>query len=245
MDKLPVRRASRFTDIWSVPRDLWRAEHALDAGELARARALVGPLLERYPQLTFVRKIAAEVLYASGDPLSAADLFDRVIQRRPHDRASVIGLVAANAALDRSGDARTAAALLPNDVDVRLALAWSELVALGGRRDAGARLVAELAEDPELARSREREAMHAALRAIAAAREASDAGLRSALADAERHAKAVRATDRAFVGYLRAIALREAGARGDAMTAFADAIAGAPDSIGAALARRERAKLSG
>ena len=239
MDKLPVRRASRFTDIWSVPRDLWRAEHALDAGELARARALVGPLLERYPQLTFVRKIAAEVLYASGDPLSAADLFDRVIQRRPRDRASVIGLVAANAALDRSGDARTAAALLPNDVDVRLALAWSELVALGGRR------VAELAGDPELARSREREAMHAALRAIAAAREASDAGLRSALADAERHAKAVRATDRAFVGYLRAIALREAGARDDAMTAFADAIAGAPDSIGAALARRERAKLSG
>ena len=81
MDKLPVRRASRFTDIWSVPRDLWRAEHALDAGELARARALVGPLLERYPQLTFVRKIAAEVLYASGDPLSAADLFDRNIEQ--------------------------------------------------------------------------------------------------------------------------------------------------------------------
>ena len=26
MDKPPVRRASRFTDIWQIPRDLWRAE---------------------------------------------------------------------------------------------------------------------------------------------------------------------------------------------------------------------------
>jgi len=245
VDKLPVRRASRFTDIWSVPRDLWRAEHALDAGELARARALVGPLLERYPQLTFVRKIAAEVLYASGDPLSAADLFDRVIQRRPRDRASVIGLVAANAALDRSGDARTAAALLPNDVDVRLALAWSELVALGGRRDAGARLVAELAGDPELARSREREAMHAALRAIAAALRGEPADVRAALAEAERVAATVRATDRAFVGYLGAVALRESGARRDALATFTNAMEAAPESIGGALARRERAKLLG
>ena len=218
MDKPPVRRASRFTDIWQIPRDLWRAERALDAGQLARARSLVGPLLERYPQLTFVRKIAAEVLYASGDPLSAADLFERVLQRRPGDRACVIGMVAANAALDRSGDARAAAALLPGDVDVRLALAWSELVALGGDRQA---------------------------RAVAAALRGDPADVRAALAAAERVAATVRATDRAFVGYLGAVALRESGARQDAVETFTNAIEAAPESIGGALARRERAKLLG
>lgn len=234
-----------FTDIWRVPRDLWRAERALDAGDVGRARELVRPLLERYPQLTFVRKIAAEVLYAAGDPLSAADLFERVAQRRPGDRATVIGLVASNAALNRSGDARTAAALLPADVDVRLALAWSELVALGGDRAAGARLVDELAHDVDLGRSREREAMHAALRAVCAAQRFDLTGLRAALAVAESHAVAVGPTDRAFIGYLGAVALREAGARQDAIATFTSAIDAAPESIGAALARRERAKLDG
>jgi tetratricopeptide (TPR) repeat protein len=242
VDKPPVRPPSRFTDIWRVPRDLWRAERALDAGELARARALVGPLLERYPQLTFVRKVAAEVLYASGDPLSAAELFEAVLARRPKDRASVIGLVASSAALDRSGDARAAAARLPDDVDVRLALAWSELVALGGDRAAGARVVAELGHDPELGRSREREAMHAALRAIVAARQRDASGARAAAEEARRRGGGVRATDRAFVAYLRAIAYRELEAREEAARAFAEAVDAAPDSIGAALARRERVR---
>ena len=51
----------------------------------------------------------------------------------------------------------------PDDPDVRLALAWAELVALGGDPDRGATLVATIATDPELAVSAERLAMHHAL----------------------------------------------------------------------------------
>src|SRR5439155_1380540 len=144
-----------ISDIWRIPRDVWRARRALDRGDLAGARALVGPLLDRFGGVTLVRKVAAEVLYASGDPLSAASLFEQVAKKLPKDRAVVVGLVASYAALNRAGDARRSAALLPDEIDVRLALAWSELVAIGGDRERGARLVDEVAADPELARSRE------------------------------------------------------------------------------------------
>jgi len=240
VDKRPVRGAS-ISDIWRVPRDVWRARRALDSGDLAGARALVGPLLDRFGGVTLVRKVAAEVLYASGDPLSAASLFEQVAKKLPKDRAVVVGLVASYAALNRAGDARRSAALLPDEIDVRLALAWSELVAIGGDRERGARLVDEVAADPELARSRERLAMHKVLEAIATP---DDRDLvRSKLGDAERHAGSVWPADRAFLGYLDGVALREAGMVDDARAAFAHAMDTEPASIGAALARRELANL--
>ena len=242
MDKPPVPGAS-ISDIWRVPRDVWRARRALDRGDLAAARALVRPLLDRFDGVTLVRKVAAEVLYASGDPLSAATLFEQVAKKLRHDRAVVVGLVASYAALNRAGDARRCAALLPEQVDVRLALAWSELVAIGGDRERGRILVRELASDPELARSRERVAMHLALEAIAAAPDDRDAA-RARLRDAERDAGRLRPADRAFLGYLGGVALREAGLSGDALATFAQAMESDPESIGAALARRERANLA-
>jgi hypothetical protein len=70
-------------------------EAALRAGELENARALAAPLLDRYPQVPLVQKTAADVLYASGDPLSAASLYERAAKRMPRDRDIVVGLVAA------------------------------------------------------------------------------------------------------------------------------------------------------
>ena len=207
------------------------------------ARALVAPLLGRFGTVTLVRKIAAEILYASGDPLSAAALFEQAAKRLPGDRAIAVGLVASYAALNRAGDARRSAALLPEHVDVRLALAWAELVALGGDADRGASLVAETALDPELARSLERVAMHHALEAIVAGRSRDRDSVRLKLRAAELSAPKLRAGDRAFLGYLGGIALREAGLVGDARATFAMAMEASPESIGAALARRERANL--
>src|SRR5207244_7282556 len=86
VDKPPVPRAS-IADIWRVPLAIWRARKALDAGELEAARALVAPLLERFGTVTLVRKAAAEILYASGDPLSAASLFEQVAMRLTSARA--------------------------------------------------------------------------------------------------------------------------------------------------------------
>jgi hypothetical protein len=207
------------------------------------ARNLVAPLLGRFGTVTFVRKIAAEILYASGDPLSAAALFEQAAKRLPGDRTIAVGLVASYAALNRAGDARRSAALLPGHVDVRLALAWAELVALGGDPDKGAALVAETATDPELARSVERVAMHHALEAIVAGRSRDRDGVRTKLREAEILAPKLRAGDRSFLGYLGGVALREAGLVDDARTTFALAMDAAPESIGAALARRERANL--
>lgn len=241
MDKRLVSGAS-ISDIWRVPRDVWRARRALDRSDLAGARALVSPLLDRFGIVTLVRKVAAEVLYASGDPLSAATLFEQVAKKLPKDRAVVAGLVASYAALNRAGDARRSAALLPEEIDVRLALAWSELVTLGGDRERGARLVDEVAADPELARSRERIAMHKALEAIAA-RDDRDA-VRSKLGEAERHVDQLRPADRAFLGYLGGVALRQSGLVDDARATFAQSLESDPASIGAALARRERANLN-
>jgi hypothetical protein len=203
----------------------------------------VAPLLTRFGTVTFIRKLAAEVLYASGDPLSAASLFEQVAKRLAHDRATAVGLVASYAALNRAGDARRSAALLPEHVDVRLALAWSELVALGGDRDRGSAVVAEIAKDPELTGSAERVAMHRALEAIVSARAGDRDAVRAKLRSAEMDSAKLRPGDRAFLSYLGGLALREAGLTEDALATFALAMDASPESIGAALARRERANL--
>jgi hypothetical protein len=243
VDKPPVPRAS-IADVWRVPIAVWRARKALDSGELETARRLVAPLLGPFGSVTFVRKMAAEILYASGDPLSAAALFEQAAKRLPGDRAVVVGLVASYAALNRASDARRSAALLPEQVDVRLALAWGELVALGGDRDRGAAIVASVEKDPELARSPERIAMHHSLEAIVAARSQDRDGVRAKLRAAERSASKLRAGDRAFLGYLGGVALRDARLIDDARATFGLAMDASPASIGAALARRERANLA-
>lgn len=209
------------------------------------ARRLVAPLLGRFGTVTLVRKIAAEILYASGDPLSAASLFEQAAKRLPRDRTVAVGLVASYAALNRAGDARRSAALLPDDVDVRLALAWSELVALGGDRARGSALVAQLAGDPDREQSAERVAMHRALGAIVAGRAGDRDAVRKTLRAARVDAGKLRPADRAFVGYLGGVALREAGLIDEARATFALAMGVSPESIGAALARRERANLGG
>jgi len=186
-------RAPSISDVFAVPRAVWRARRALDRGDLGGARELVGPLLETYGGVTFIRKLAAEVLYASADPLSAASFFEQVAKKRPDDRAVVVGLVASYAALDRAGDARRSAARLPEDVDVRLALAWAELVAKGGDPARGEAIVAALASDGELQRSRERIGMHRALAAIVAARQSDNGALRGRLREAEGELRRLRA----------------------------------------------------
>jgi hypothetical protein len=222
---------------------VWRARRALDRGDVHAARVLVAPLLGAFGTVTFVRKIAGEILYASGDPLSAAALLEQAAKRLPDDRAVVVGLVASYAALNRAGDARRSAALRPDDIDVRLALAWAELVALGGDHERGADMVAEIATDPDLARSPERVAMHRALGAIVSARDGDRDAVRATLRHAAEGGARLRAGDRAFLGYLGAVALREAGLVDDARATFGLAIDASPESIGAALARRERAYL--
>src|SRR3989440_4884132 len=239
----PAVTKASVADVWRVPLAVWRARRALDAGELEAARTLVAPVLGRFGTVTLVRKIAAEILYASGDPLSAASLFEQAARRLPTDRAVAVGLVASYAALNRAGDARRSAGLLPEQVDVRLALAWGELVALGGDPDRGVAIVASIAKDPELARSPERIAMHHALEAIVAARSHDREDVRAKLRAAEQRASKLRAGDRAFLGYLGGVALREAGLIDDARATFALAMEASPASIGAALARRAPANL--
>jgi len=51
------------------------------------------------------------------------------------------------------------------------------------------------------------------------------------------------AEDEAFLGYLAGVALREAGDIEDARREFSAAAERSPESIGGALARRERANL--
>jgi hypothetical protein len=242
VDNPRVPRAS-VADIWRVPLAVWRARRALDRGDLEVARTLVAPLLARFGSLTFVRKLAAEVLYASGDPLSAASLFEQAAKRLPRDRAIAVGLVASYAALNRAGDARRSAALLPEHVDVRLALAWSELVALGGDWARGSAAVLEIGKDPEVTRSTERTAMHRALEAIVSGRAGDRDAVRTKLRSAEEDSATLRPGDRAFLSYLGGVALREAGLIDDARATFTLAMVASPESIGAALARRERANL--
>ena len=216
---------------------LARGERALRAGDLAAARAIVAPLVDRYPTFPPVQRLAGLILYPSGDPLSAATMLEGAA-RSMRDRDLVVTLVAAYAALNKAGDARRAATLRPDDPDVRLAVGWAELVALGGDRARGALLAASLPAD-----SPARAAMAATLQAIAAAHRHDEGAVRARLRDAEDRYVLLADDERAFLGYLGGVALRELGAQDDARATFTLAMETAPGTIGEALARRERAHL--
>ena len=218
------------------------AEEALDRGEVERAREIAAPLLSRYPGLAVVQDVAADVLYANGDPLSAASLYERAMKKLGSERVAP-KLVAAYAALNRAGDARRVAALAPADPMTRLALTWSELAAVGGDREKGRALADDVARDTALRATPAGDAMADVLEAIAAARAGQTTRARSALARAAVLRDRLAPHDRAFVGYLGGIALLELGARGDARQTWTMAMEAAPDTIGAALARRERSHL--
>ena len=216
---------------------LARAERALRSGDLAATRALVAPLVDRSPTLPAVRRLAGLVLYASGDPLSAAAMLEGAARVTP-DSDVVVTLTASYAALNKAGDARRAAALRPDDPDVRLALAWAELVALGGDRARGAALARALPSDTPA-----RASMAATLQAIAAAEGHDATTVRARLRDAEDRYVLLAADERAFLGYLGGVALREIGALDDARATFTLAMEAAPETIGEALARRERSHM--
>ena len=218
------------------------AEEALDRGEVVRARELVAPILSRFPKLPVVQEVAADVLYAGGDPLSAASLWEGAMKRLGATRVAP-RLVAAYTALNRPGDARRVAALVPDDVLARVTLAWCELAAIGGDRDRGRALAAEISRDGTVRATPSGDAMAAALEAIAAARLGRTDEMRTALARAQSRSAELAPHDRAFIGYLGGIALREAGGFEDARATWTAAMAAAPESIGAALARRERSHL--
>jgi tetratricopeptide (TPR) repeat protein len=218
------------------------AEDALDRGEVEHARELVAPILARYSQLAIVQDVAADVLYANGDPLSAASLYERAMKKLGGPRVAP-KLVAAYAALNRAGDARRVAGLAPDDPMTRLALAWSELAAVGGDRDKGRALADELARDTELRSTAAGDAMANVLEAIAAARSGDTARARAALDRASARRADLAAHDRAFIGYLGGIALLEMGAIADARETWTMAVDAAPETIGSALARRERSHL--
>ncbi|HEX9435656.1 MAG TPA: hypothetical protein VGA16_00695 [Candidatus Limnocylindria bacterium] len=224
-------------------REIARAEAALDAAELERARAILAPLLERYPQLALVQRAAGRTLYALGDPLSSASLLEKAARSYQDDAVVAATLVASYAALNRGGDARRAAALAPRNVDVRLALAWSELVALGGDRGAGDAMVRELRDRADVRGVVTRGAMTAVLNAIAAAHVADAATADAALAAVAAAREALPAYEGAFIGYLEGVALRDLGRADAAVAAFDRAMSAAPGTIGEALARRERANL--
>lgn len=226
-------------------RRLAAVEQALGRGDLAGAREIAAPLLDRFPDHPLIQKASADVLYASGDPLSAASLYERAAKRLGDDRELVVGLVASYAALNKAGDARRVAELLPDDFDVRLALAWAELVALGGDRLRGARSADRLMEELDVAHGAERTAMANVLVAIAAAQRKDAGSVHAALGVAERQREAMEPPDRAFISYLGGVALRELGLIEDARMTFESAMTSAPDTIGEALARRERTHLPG
>lgn len=225
-------------------REVGRAEAAYRKGDLERARTILAPLLDRYAGIAPVQRASGLVLYALGDPLSAASLLERAARSYSDDPEVATALVAAYAALNRGGDARRASALMPKHVDVRLALVWSELVALAGDRAAGASIAAELRDRTDVRRSAPRSAMAAALAAIASARTGDAAAADAALSELDPLIGPLPAFDAAFVGYLRGIALRELGRTSAATAAFDRAMAAAPGTIGEALARRERANLA-
>ncbi len=217
---------------------LGRAEIALAGGRLGAARDILAPLLDRFPGLPPVARASGRLLYAAGDPLSAATLLERAAPAFRRDRELVVTLTASYAALNKAGDARRSAAMLPGDPDVRLALAWAELVALGGDRSRGAALAIELVGDTPA-----RAAMAAVLRAIAAAQQGDGRAARAELRAAEDRYGSLSDAERAFLGYLGGVALRESGAVADARETFSVAMAAAPGTIGEALARRERSHL--
>lgn len=215
-------------------------EEALDAGDTKRARDLMAPLLARFHTFPLVQEVAADVLYAAGDPLSAAALWETAMKRLGAARVAP-RLVAAYAALNRGGDARRVAALVPDDPLAKLALAWSELAANGGDRERGTLLAGELVRDVDAVPNATVAAMTAAVAAIADARRGDRSGMRAKLAAMRRAVPTPH--DAAFLGYLTGVALREAGDIEEARSEFSAAIERSPESIGGALARRERAHL--
>src|SRR5688500_12282575 len=156
---------------------LLATEEALDAGDVRRARELMAPLLSRFHRFPLVQEVAADVLYAAGDPLSAASLWESAMKRLGAPRIAA-RLVAAYAALNRGGDARRVAALVPEDRLASLALAWSELVATGGDRARGLALAESLVADVERSENATLAAMSAAVAASAAAQRGARRGLR-------------------------------------------------------------------
>ena len=85
--------------------------------------------------------------------------------------------------------------------------------------------------------------MAATLQAIAAAHQRDADAVRARLRDAEDRHVLLAADERAFLGYLGGVALRELGAVDDARVTFTLAMEAAPDTIGEALARRERSHM--
>ncbi|HZC31520.1 MAG TPA: hypothetical protein VE261_08375 [Gaiellaceae bacterium] len=81
------------------------------------------------------------------------------------------------------------------------------------------------------------------LAAVAAARRSDPAAADAALGAAHTSAAGLSAYDRAFLGYLEGVALRELGRTSDAAAVFVRAMETAPATIGEALARRERANM--
>ncbi len=226
----------------AVTETLIDAEDALDRGEVELARELAAPILAKYPQLPIVQDVAADVLYANGDPLSAASLYERAMKKLGGPRVAP-KLVAAYAALNRGGDARRVAALAPDDPMTRLALAWSELAAVGGDRERGRALADEIGGDTALRSTAAGDAMALVLEAIASARSGDTTRARQALDRASARREELAAHDRAFIGYLGGIALLEMGALADARATWTMAVDAAPATIGSALARRERSHL--
>jgi len=218
------------------------ALEALDAGDVERARALMAPLLTRFPKLAVVQETSADVLYAGGDPLSAASLWESAMKKLGPPRVAP-RLVAAYTALNRPGDARRVAALVPGDALARVTLAWCELAAIGGDREKGRVLADEIAGDDALRATPSGDAMANALCAIAQGHAGDREAMRSSIANARRRMDELPAHDRAFIGYLVGVAQREGGAAEDARATWTSAMDTAPTSIGAALARRERSHL--
>ncbi len=223
-----------------VSADLVAAEDALDAGELGRARELVAPLLTRYQRLAVVQEVAGDILYAGGDPLSAASLWEKAMRSLGAARVAP-RLAGAYAALNRTGDVRRVAALVPDDRYAKLVLAWAELAALGGDRARGAGIAASC--DADRAGDVPAAAMTDVLVAVAAAQRGDGLAARERLQRVQRHSAELLPHDRAFLGYLGGVALRDLGALEDARETWSMAMDASPDSIGAALARRERSHL--
>jgi tetratricopeptide (TPR) repeat protein len=215
-------------------------EDALDDDDVKRARDLMAPLLARFHTYPLVQEVAADVLYAAGDPLSAASLWELALKQLGATRVAP-RLVAAYAALNRGGDARRVAALVPNEPLAQLALAWSELAASGGDREHGAALAGELVRDVDSSPNATVAAMTAAVAAIADAQRGDRAGMHAKL-EAMRRVTPTN-NDAAFLGYLTGVALRDVGDIDEARREFSAAVERSPESIGGALARRERAHL--
>ena len=215
-------------------------EEALDDDDVQRARDLMAPLLARFHTFPLVQEVAADVLYAAGDALSAASLWESAMKKLGATRVGP-RLVAAYAALNRGGDARRVAALVPNEPLAQLALAWSELAANGGDRERGATLAGELVRDVEQFPNATVAAMTATVGAIADAQRGDRTGMLAKL-EAMRRATPTQ-SDAAFLGYLAGVALRDAGDIDEARREFSAAVERSPESIGGALARRERANL--